>query len=159
MSRKVRLIDLDMEFNSATDGAKYVDGNASNIRRCCAGKLEHAYGYKWEYVDEEQIGDIDICPEGELSLRIAILRQAMEDYWYALDKLDDVYLWNGTPIEKARASKEAFRLADWFLSDWGQALSFGHGVEIIDKVKEDWKEGIKPNYMTLNTFEVGEGMF
>lgn len=44
------------KFNSVTDANEYInkDRNNVNIYMCASGKHHTAWGYKWEYVTEEQ---------------------------------------------------------------------------------------------------------
>lgn len=39
------------EFKSATEAARCVDGDQSNISACCRNKLKTAYGYFWKFAD------------------------------------------------------------------------------------------------------------
>jgi hypothetical protein len=49
------VIQLDMngkfikEWISATEAAKSLGVNKSNICTCCRGRISYAYGYKWKY--------------------------------------------------------------------------------------------------------------
>ena len=52
----------------------------------------------------------------------AIVIRAAEDYRKALKK---------------RKKDKARDLEEWFLSDWGQALSGGNGELIIEKIKKE----------------------
>ena len=61
-------------------------------------------------------------------LAVAIVVQAIKDYTFKL--------------KTGRRNKEigsAKALESFFLSDWGQSLSHGHGEEIIRRVKENIK--------------------
>ena len=53
-------------------------------------------------------------------IRVAILRQAVSDYKAAVRKLE---------------YRQMARLEHFFLSDWGQLLSYDHGEYIIDHCK------------------------
>lgn len=57
--------------------------------------------------------------EGLILLQAAILEQAIHDYKIELK------CGGGHRLEK------------WFLSEWGQQLSRGHGVEIIERCKRE----------------------
>lgn len=57
--------------------------------------------------------------EGLILLQAAILEQAIHDYKIELKS------GGGHSLEK------------WFLSEWGQLISRGHGVEIIKRCKRE----------------------
>lgn len=57
--------------------------------------------------------------EGLILLQAAILEQAIHDYKIEL-KCGDGH-----------------RLEKWFLSEWGQMLSRGHGDEIIERIRRE----------------------
>lgn len=61
--------------------------------------------------------------EGLILLQTAILEQAIHDYKMELK------FGGGHSLEK------------WFLSGWGQMLSRGHGVEIIERCKREIATG------------------
>lgn len=67
----------------------------------------------------ENLLTIDECYE---KLIAAILRQAIREYLVAVRKNN---------------FRGMMRLESWFLSEWGQALSYGHGEFIIEKCKRD----------------------
>ena len=56
-ARKVAMFDdngiLIKTFNSVREGAMEVGGYGGNISACCKGKVKHASGYIWKYLDEE----------------------------------------------------------------------------------------------------------
>lgn len=56
------------------------------------------------------------------NVRLAILRQAIEDYKRAL---------------RNNKHHETKALERWFLSEWGEALSGNNGAYIIEKVKDE----------------------
>lgn len=48
------------EFLCAEDAAKFVDGLADAIQKCCRGTIPVAYGFRWKYSnDAEDVTDID----------------------------------------------------------------------------------------------------
>lgn len=63
--------------------------------------------------------------DGYERIAIAIVKQAADDYAAALCGKDDMNI----------KSLERF-----FLSDWGQALSYGNGLEIIKRIKRQAAE-------------------
>ena len=140
-------------FESAVAGAEWCKGHASNIRRCYKGKLKSAYGYVWKQEQEEH-EDINICPEGELMLRIAMVQQAMEDLYEAYGKAD-----TDDKMARARAFREVHEVENWLTIGWGNEIAFGHGEEIVAKVFDDYRHGVTPNYRTVNTFDMGSGQF
>lgn len=68
-----------------------------------------------------------LCHDGAARLRQAILELAIRDYLYALKCRA-----NGT---QARHSVK--RLEDFFLSEYGQFLSDGHGKDIINRCRRE----------------------
>lgn len=62
--------------------------------------------------------------EGLTLLQAAILEQAIHDY------KTELKCGGGHSLEK------------WFLSDWGQQISRGHGVEIIERCKREIATGV-----------------
>lgn len=57
-AKKVRRVDENIVYNCAGDAAlsinkDYVQG-AKNIARCCRGERKTAYGYQWQFVEEEK---------------------------------------------------------------------------------------------------------
>ena len=63
---------------------------------------------------------------GVENLRIAVLKQAINDYIFAL---------------KNDVQSEIYRLEKFFKSDWGELLSNNHGDYIITECKKRAKEG------------------
>ena len=61
---------------------------------------------------------------GLILLQAAILEQAIHDY----------------KIELKRGG--GHRLEKWFLSEWGQMLSRGHGEQIIERCKREIATGV-----------------
>lgn len=53
--KKVRQIDKDgkiiAEYISLQEAYRKTNIQASNIRKCCIGKRNHAGGYKWQYIE------------------------------------------------------------------------------------------------------------
>lgn len=57
--RPVKKIDIDTGkcidiYPSLTDAARNCCGDMPNIRLCCLGKRHYAYGYKWEFMEENK---------------------------------------------------------------------------------------------------------
>lgn len=48
--KKIRCIELNMEFKSQTEAAKYFNCCHQNISNCLRGKAKTACGYHWEVV-------------------------------------------------------------------------------------------------------------
>ena len=49
--KKVRCVELDMEFNSLLDAAAYVGASFQNISACLRGKQKKCSGYHWIYAN------------------------------------------------------------------------------------------------------------
>ena len=49
--KKVRCVELDMEFNSLLDAAAYVGASFQNISACLRGKQKKCAGYHWIYAN------------------------------------------------------------------------------------------------------------
>ena len=49
--KKVRCVELDMEFDSLSDAAAYVGNSSSNISACLRGKQKKCAGYHWIYAN------------------------------------------------------------------------------------------------------------
>ena len=49
--KKVRCVELDMEFDSLLDAAAYVGASFQNISACLRGKQKKCAGYKWIYAN------------------------------------------------------------------------------------------------------------
>lgn len=47
------------EYPSIHDAARHVNGNAQNIHKCCNGDCTTAYGFKWNYKDNDEISDAE----------------------------------------------------------------------------------------------------
>lgn len=47
------------EFPSLHDAARHVNGDASNIYKCCRMEIVSAYGFKWRYAEDKEINDMD----------------------------------------------------------------------------------------------------
>lgn len=50
--KRVRNIDLDQEFYSASEAARFYNLSSDAIASCCRGEKNTAAGYRWEYVNE-----------------------------------------------------------------------------------------------------------
>ena len=50
--KRVRNIDLDQEFYSASEAARFYNLSSDAIASCCRGEKNTAAGYHWEYVEE-----------------------------------------------------------------------------------------------------------
>lgn len=50
--KRVRNIDLDQEFYSAAEAAKFFNVSSDVVAACCRGEQHTAAGYRWEYVQE-----------------------------------------------------------------------------------------------------------
>lgn len=70
----------------------------------------------------ENTQSIDEC---YMKLIATILRQAIREYLVAIRKNN---------------FRGMMRLESWFLSEWGQLLSFGNGEFIIEKCKRDCRK-------------------
>ena len=66
--------------------------------------------------------------EGLILLQAAILEQAIHDYKIELK------CGGGHRLEK------------WFLSEWGQMLSRGHGDEIIERVRREVNNDVRDEH-------------
>ena len=58
MKIKIKCIELNQVFDSATDAALYLNkkynGAGSHIADCCNGKRKSAYGYTWKYANSDE---------------------------------------------------------------------------------------------------------
>ena len=61
------------------------------------------------------------------TLAIAIVVQAAKDYEHELQRSK----------KDGRKTGEARRLEKWFMSDYGQLLTFGKGEQIMEKIKKE----------------------
>lgn len=54
-AKKVHCIELNLIFNSMADANEYLgkDRRNGNIQKCCKGKQPTAWGYHWEYYEEQ----------------------------------------------------------------------------------------------------------
>ena len=54
--KKVKCIELNMRFESLTEAASYLNKNGGSyfISKVCKNKNYTAYGYHWEYIEEEK---------------------------------------------------------------------------------------------------------
>ena len=50
LSKKVRCIELDEVYDSASDASLFTGANQHNISKCCNGSRKTAGGYHWEHV-------------------------------------------------------------------------------------------------------------
>ena len=50
--KRVRNIDLDQEFYSASEAARFFNLTSDAVASCCRGEKSTAAGYHWEYVEE-----------------------------------------------------------------------------------------------------------
>lgn len=56
-ARPVVCIDITgykIHFRSVNDAARWIYGSPSNISAAASGKIKTAYGYRWEYEEEQQ---------------------------------------------------------------------------------------------------------
>lgn len=49
-AKKVRCVELNLEFDMVQDAAKFVNKDGSAISACCRGKQKTCGGYHWEYI-------------------------------------------------------------------------------------------------------------
>lgn len=49
-NRKIICVETGCVYESATQAAKVLGFNQSNISNCCLGKLKHYKGYHWQFV-------------------------------------------------------------------------------------------------------------
>ena len=73
--------------------------------------------------------------EGLILLQAAILEQAIHDYKIEL------------------TCGDGHRLEKWFLSEWGQMLSRGHGDEIIERIRREVNNDVRDENGYPNTLE------
>lgn len=52
--KRVLCVETNLIYESAELIAKKYNWNASNIRKCCNGKLKTAYGFTWKYVNSKE---------------------------------------------------------------------------------------------------------
>ena len=76
---------------------------------------------------------ISANPEAYVALAIAICERAMNDYRLLLRCSDDIDGWWAPDMEEY----EKRSIEDFFLSQFGDLISFGHGEEIMKKL---WRE-------------------
>lgn len=78
------------------------------------------------------MNEIDKC---YIELVIAIIEQAVKDYKKALKDCDDK-----SRIVQAKAQSTKRECEKFFLSEWGQLLTDGHGQLIIERCRREVAE-------------------
>ena len=51
-------LETQQIFNSASDAARYIQGDSSSISKCCKGQLYTVKGYHWQYYDSQKIQEL-----------------------------------------------------------------------------------------------------
>ena len=56
--KPVVCIELNKEFSSVTEASKFINGDRGLICKCASGKYSTAYGYHWEYLNNNMMEGI-----------------------------------------------------------------------------------------------------